>query len=256
MRFSDPLQHWVRRHGGGARLKVAAALLGATYGEDGMATKHNADFLRDPRFAAAYRSARAQTGFDGDIRWRAYVACWLAERGARLAGDFVECGVYRGFLSLTVMRYVGFERMTDRTFYLLDTFRGVAPSMVTEEERRLGATRALCGTDAYDDTYPEVVSTFREFANVRIIRGTVPDTLDQVGADRICYLSLDMNNAAPEIAAAEHYWERLVPGAAILLDDYGWAQHIVQKRAFDGFASRFGVGILTLPTGQGLILKP
>jgi hypothetical protein len=221
-----------------------------------MATKHNADFLRQPRFATAYRLSRAQTGFDGDIRWRAYVACWLAERGAGLAGDFVECGVYRGFLSLTIMKYLNFERMIDRSFYLLDTFRGVVSSMVTEEERRLGATHALCGVDTYEDVYPDVVSTFREFSNVRVIRGTVPDTLNQVSSERICYLSLDMNNAAPEIAAAEHFWDRLVPGAAILLDDYGWSQHIVQKRAFDGFASRFGVGILTLPTGQGLILKP
>lgn len=246
----------MRRHGGGVRLKVAGSLLGATYAEDGLATKHNTDFLRGPRFAEAYTWSRARTGFDGDIRWRAYVACRLAERGAALGGDFVECGVYRGFLSLTTMKYIGFERMTDRTFYLLDTFRGVVPSLVTEEERLLGATRALCGADAYEDIYSEVVATFREFSNVKIVRGTVPDTLDQVGSERISYLSIDMNNAAPEISAAEYFWDRLVPGAGILLDDYGWAQHIVQKRAFDAFASRVDVSILSLPTGQGVILKP
>ena len=45
-------------------------------------------------------------------------------------------------------------------------------------------------------------------------------------------------------------------GAAIVLDDYGWFKHIEQKRAFDDFASRRGVQVLSLPTGQGLILKP
>src|SRR5437762_11528102 len=111
MNLSDSFRHWIRRQGGSARLKVAGSLLGATYSEDGLATKHNADFLRNPRFAAAYASSRARTGFGGDIRWRAYLACWLAERGSALGGDFVECGVYRGFLSLTVMEYIGFERM-------------------------------------------------------------------------------------------------------------------------------------------------
>ena len=45
-------------------------------------------------------------------------------------------------------------------------------------------------------------------------------------------------------------------GAAVVLDDYGWEKHIVQKHAFDDFAGRMGVPILSLPTGQGLIIKP
>jgi hypothetical protein len=27
-----------------------------------------------------------------------------------------------------------------------------------------------------------------------------------VTTDKICYLSIDLNNTAPEIAAAEHFW--------------------------------------------------
>ncbi len=65
-----------------------------------------------------------------------------------------------------------------------------------------------------------------------------------------------MNTRDPEIAAAEYFWDKLVSGAAIVLDDYGWRKHIEQKRAFDDFASRRGVQVLSLPTGQGLILKP
>lgn len=250
------LLHGLRAYGGRGRLRLAGALLGATYAKDGLATKHNADFAHEPRFAAAYQAAKLETQFQHEIEWRAYIACWLGERGKALGGDFVECGVYRGFVSLTVMKYIGFELMTDRNFYLLDTFRGPVASMVTEEERRSGATRALCGTETYDDIHAEVVETFRSIGNVKVVRGPVPETLEQVASERICYLHLDMNNAAPEIAAAEHFWERLAPGAAILLDDYGWAQHAVQRRAFDSFASRRGVGVLSLPTGQGVMLKP
>lgn len=80
-------------------------------------------------------------------------------------------------------------------------------------------------------------------------------TLDQVKSDKISFLSIDLNCAAPEIAAAEFFWDKLVSGASIVLDDYGWAKHIVQKHAFDDFARRRGVPILSLPTGQGLIIK-
>jgi len=69
-------------------------------------------------------------------------------------------------------------------------------------------------------------------------------------------LHIDMNCTLPEIAAAEYFWDRLVSGAAMLLDDYGHGGHEEQKYAFDGFAKRKGVEILSLPTGQGLIIKP
>ena len=58
-------------------------------------------------------------------------------------------------------------------------------------------------------------------------------------------------------AAAEFFWPRLVSGAVIILDDYGYSDDYVrQKRAFDTFARTKNVQVLLLPTGQGLIFKP
>jgi O-methyltransferase len=91
---------------------------------------------------------------------------------------------------------------------------------------------------------------------VEIICGSVPDTLSSVKIGKVCYLSIDMNNAAPEIAAANFFWDRLSPGAPILLDDYGFVRYETQKKAFDSFAAERDVKILALPTGQGLMIKP
>jgi hypothetical protein len=60
----------------------------------------------------------------------------------------------------------------------------------------------------------------------------------------------------PEIAAMEFFWDKLVPGALIVLDDYGWIGHYLQKEAIDEFLAPRNVKALTLPTGQGLIIKP
>ncbi len=89
-----------------------------------------------------------------------------------------------------------------------------------------------------------------------IVKGDIPESLSEIKSEKISLLSIDLNCAAPEIAAAEFFWDKLVSGAAIVLDDYGWAKHIVQKHAFDAFAERKKVAILSLPTGQGLIIKP
>ena len=60
-----------------------------------------------------------------------------------------------------------------------------------------------------------------------------------------------MNCSTPEVAAAHFFWERLVPGALMLLDDYAY-RHKVEGR----FAQAKTNNILSLPTGQGLLIKP
>lgn len=80
--------------------------------------------------------------------------------------------------------------------------------------------------------------------------------LPSVNVDKIGLLLLDLNCAAPEIAAANHFWDRIVLGGVILADDYGFAAHYVQKIALDEFAKSKGVSVLTIPTGDGIIIKP
>ncbi len=222
-----------------------------TYHEDGLATEHNCDFLRDERFVRAYELGRATGSFRGrELRWRVHVACWAAAHAAQLEGDFVECGVYRGGLARAIVDYIDFPAL-DKTFYLFDTFAGIPAVSISPAERALGRRPG-----EYGECYEDVCQTFRPFSNVRVIRGTVPAVLEDIPIEQVAYLSLDMNVYQPEIAAAEHFWPRIVPGGVLLLDDYGFRHHIEQKQALDAFAAERGVPILSLPTGQGLLIKP
>ena len=221
------------------------------YNQDGLATRHNSDFMTEPRFQRAYEAGLATGSWGADqIHWRVRVACWAAQKGMGIAGDFVECGVNRGGISRAVMEYLDF-RNCDRQFYLLDTFCGLRDEYITEEEKKRGFTAG-----GYDECYDEVCRTFSSFPNARIIRGPVPDTLPQVKAEKVAYLSIDMNCVLPEIAAAEYFWDKLSSGAVIVLDDYNHVGYAVQKRGFDEFAAARGVEVLPLPTCQGLIIKP
>jgi hypothetical protein len=74
---------------------------------------------------------------------------------------------------------------------------------------------------------------------------------DSYNQDGLTYL----NYAAREIAALTHFWDRLVVGALVLLNDYAYHGYRHQKLATDELASRFGESIASLPTGQGLLLK-
>jgi O-methyltransferase len=222
-----------------------------TYNQDGLATTHSAPFMDDPRFNEAYAAGKATGSWTfGDLHWRAHVVCWAAQRGVSLDGDFVECGVNRGGYALTVMKYVNFETLP-KTFYLLDTYDGLVERYISPEEEARGVRAG-----EYEPCHEAVTRTFSPYPNVEIVKGPVPDTLPLAETERVAFLSIDMNTRDPEIAAAEHFWDRLTSGAAIVLDDYGWRKHKEQRRAFDGFALERGVQVLALPTGQGLILKP
>ena len=131
--------------------------------------------------------------------------------------------------------------------------------MSRSEERRNGTlerNQLELASGFYVSGPESVRANFSQWKNVRIIVGAIPDTLSQADAKRIAYLHLDMNCAPPEVAAAEHFWDRLLPGAVVLLDDYAYFGYAAQKAAMDAFAKEKGVAICALPTGQGLMIKP
>lgn len=227
------------------------------YDSDGLRTDpgviHNHDFLADPQFARAYaRGVKAQ-GHDYRYYWRMYVGLWCAGQAARLRGDYVECGVWKGFLSSAIMDYLDWNAF-GRTFYLFDTFDGIDETLVTAAERErlhLDHYRKY-----YLPNWEDAKANFAEYRNVVLVRGSVPAALGAVRVGPVAYLSLDMNNVTPELAAADYFWDRLVPGGLILLDDYGFVSYEEQKKGFDRFARGKGIRVLALPTGQGLMVKP
>lgn len=158
--------------------------------------------------------------------------------------------MHRGGYAAAIAKYLDFGSL-DRKIYLLDTFAGIPQELVSDAEKEHGVLDY-----EYGDSFDAVQRTFAPYPNVELVRGRIPDTLRQVPSELISFLSLDLNNAALEIAAAEVFWPRLDPGAVVVLDDYGWERHIEQKRAFDKFAAEHGVSVLPLPTGQGLMIKP
>ena len=235
----------------GGHDEVPPPLANVTYNQDGLISIYNADFLRDARFVDAYRRGTIAAGADYSFHWRVHVGLWAADHAVRLPGDFVECGVNRGFMSSAVMRHLDWNSLGKR-FILMDTFQRLDEALISEEGRALATSSAY---NAYTEYYEQAVANFAEFRNVEIIRGSIPLTLSRADTHAVCFLHLDMNCVIPEVAAIEYFWDRLVPGAVVLLNDYGARNYEPQKRGVDEFATKRGVSVLSLPTGQGLILK-
>lgn len=219
--------------------------------EDGLATIHACDFLSDRRFIRAYRLGNDTGSWKNwAMRWRVRVILWCATWAKTLPGAFVECGVNRGGFTQAILDYTDFAKC-GKEYFLFDTFAGFDPAQLSSDE-----ARQLADYYHYDDCYKAVTATFGQHPFIRIIRGSVPDTLQSSNIDSVAFLSIDLNCVEPEIAAIEFFWCKLVPGAIVILDDYGFTRHHAQKKAFQGWSRRTGIEILDLPTGQGLIFKP
>jgi O-methyltransferase len=229
-----------------------------TYANDYLYTLHNAGFLENPKFLQAYEIAKKTDGgkllHNYDIQWRIHVLCWAAQHAAKLEGDFVDCGVHTGIFARAIIDYINFNTL-NKKYYLLDTFSGLDEKYSTADELLRNNAMGYAKQDS-EKLYNDVLTTFAAF-NAEVIRGTVPDTLSNVQTNRVAFLSIDMNCVAPEVAAMEFFWDKLVSGAVIVIDDYGYMnQHDEQRKAHDKFAKGKNVEILILPTCQGLIIKP
>ena len=230
------------------------------YFADGFGTRHkNTGFLDDPAFDKAWReicavNAQYWGGTVPDVRWRMHVCLWAARNGMHLEGDFVECGVNTGLFSAMICKLLPIGTATDRRFWLFDTYSGIPEESLPEAERAQARIRnqQLYGYDAY-----QVASkVFAEYPSARLVKGILPGSLAEADISRIAYLSVDLNVMAAEIASGEALWDKLSPGAMIVLDDYAFRGHEDQYNAWNAFTAKRGISVLTLPTGQGLIQKP
>lgn len=228
------------------------------YASDGLGVKHkNISFLSEPAFEAAWAAvAKANAPHwpeVPDIRWRAHVCVWAATSALQIPGNFVELGVHTGLLSSMICRCTDFASHADRRFFLFDTFTGIpGTGASTAETVEIARRNAVM---YHSDIFAFATTVFADVPNAQLVRGRLPQSLDGVETGPIAYLSIDLNNAAAEIDSAEILWPRLVPGAIVVLDDYAFAGHEEQYRAWNAFAARQDLRILTLPTGQGMLIK-
>lgn len=238
-------------------VRTPRGLSGSVYDQDGLRTLHNHEFMNEPLFQRAYQRGVTAVGSDYGWHWRVHVGLWVAQQAIRVPGDFVECGVNAGFLSSAIMEALDWNAQS-RRFFLLDTFEGLDTEQISESERKAGLDKkneAWKASGFYVQGVEGVRQNFSEWPRAVIVQGRIPDTLEAIDSEQLAYIHIDLNCAEPEYQAAKALWPKLSDGGLVLLDDYAYAGYRAQKLKMDEFARELGVEILSLPTGQGLILK-
>lgn len=224
------------------------------YATVNVATRHNTSFMDSPRFIAAYDAAMTAARRDhwnAGMHFRLHQALWCADVGLGLGGNFVELGTGRGMTFAAVLTAIDdWDRRETRAF-LFDTFE----SSVIDDETGL-QDGALGTSPVYAESAATTRATFARWDRVELVPGLLPASLTTVDVGRVGFLHIDLNTPSAEVESLRALWPRLIPGAPVLLDDYAHVNSEPQYEAMNRLADELGVSILTLATGQGLIITP
>jgi hypothetical protein len=207
-------------------------------GDNLIAFGRNLGFMNDERFMTAW-DTHAKLPHERGVMWRTATVVWAARQAMRRGGDLIECGCYKGTSARILIDSVD---VSERRYFLYDLFE--------HDEAMSHNSMPEHGEGLFD----VVKARFSAFENVTVIKGAVPESFSQGLPEKIAFLHLDMNNAPAEIGALDALEDRLVPGAMIVLDDFGAlpyrAQHIAETEWF----GKRGIPVLELPTSQGLAI--
>jgi len=199
----------------------------------------NLGFLSDEEFVDACRPYADDALIRARI-WRVYTLCWAARSCLGLAGDFVDVGCYDGKTVEIIMRYADFAS-TRHSYFLYDLF----------DDPPAESRKALHGPQLAE----QVRARVQPLGRTRVIAGRLPEAFAEAMPDRIAFAQIDLNDAQAELACLAPVLERMVPGALLVLDDYGFVRYRESHQREKAYFRALGETVLELPTGQGLFIK-
>jgi predicted SAM-dependent methyltransferase len=190
-------------------------------------------------FINLYKEVAEHTLLTPDRLWHLWVN---ARDRVDLEGDMAECGAFMGGSAYLLHNAVHARKH----LHVFDTFEGI-PS-----EQRLDGEHApgdfTCGYD--------VVKLYLEpCRNIKLYKGLVPGSLEEVKDLTFNLVHLDMDLYEPTLAAMKFFWPRLVVGGAILLDDYKSLFGV--DKAVDEFlqSTNTGIKFVNTTTMQCMLVK-
>ncbi len=230
---------------------------GTLFVADNLATVNRHSFISNKKFQDSKRIAESRWNslvIPRDISWRFHIFLWafgqnLSHKSIKNS-IFVECGTGKGYMAAGACSYFRFNSNSP-DLYLVDRYED-SPVDFTKSSKKIA--KSFQTTDAYSNDVKEVEEYFSKYSSVKILKGLIPDILKKIPSKPILFLHIDLNSSQPEKEALETLSKNFIPGTIILFDDYGGPGGELQAVEHEGFAFKNKKELLTLPTGQAVII--
>jgi len=229
---------------------------GTPFVADNLATVNRHSFTSNKKFQDSKRVAELRwisSNAPRDISWRLNNFLWAFGQNLKHKdikdSIFVECGTGKGYMA-AACNYFQFNTNSP-DLYLVDRYE---ESAVTFTKLSQNKTKSFVTLDAYTSDIKEVEEYFSKYPSVKILKGLIPEILEKIPSKSILFLHVDLNSHEPEKEALESLSKNFIPGTIILFDDYGGPGGELQAIEHESFAFKNKKEILTLPTGQAVIV--
>lgn len=161
--------------------------------------------------------------------------CYAVEYVTRnaIAGDVVECGVWRGGSMMAAALSLKHLGDTSRMLHLFDTFEGLPEPGEFDREAGTGRSASELWAEATEGSPMRSIASLRDVrANlasvgypnerIRFVQGKVEATIPAHAPDKIAILRLDTDWYESTRHELEHLYPRLATRGVLIIDDYGY----------------------------------
>lgn len=157
-----------------------------------------------------------------------FESIWMErDKIMNLEGDIIECGVYKGGMSLFLTKL-----FPNKKVWMLDSFELGFPVVENlKYTMRDGFedphTKGVIIRDGQHGVPSSVAkSIFEEYSekdnpNVNIVEGYVSDTMYGLNIDKISILRLDVDSYSATKERLEYFYPKVIDGGMIIFDDNG-----------------------------------
>lgn len=214
-----------------------------------------------PEFDRAYRRALVATGtppYPLRRRSRFQELVRLLGEVLELEGDIAECGCFRGLSSHLMLAELkrADPAYAGRGYHVFDSFEGLsepgAADAVSGNDAVAERVRQMCRRGWFAAPLEVVRQGLAGFPGVHFHPGWIPASFAGVPEQRYRFVHLDLDLHDPTRDALEYFFPRLVPGAIVVCDDYGWPG---ERKAIDEFCARQGLALETTAHRQAVLRR-
>ena len=218
---------------------------------DGISTIHNLPFL-DDNFLNIYNSIELKLNEKSKIYYRCHQLCFFLQQAKNIEGDIVQLGVAKGFQFLFAKEFL--KEDLNKKIYLVDTF---SPNAIDSSTGKQDNTSLLNQGKklGYAKSYENTKENFKNYDQFIFVKGKAPEILKNIKFEKISFIHMDLNFAQTEYESYEYLWDKLSSGGIILSDDFAYIGHNNQMNKTIEFFKKKNHQILTLASGQGLVIK-
>ncbi len=160
----------------------------------------------------------------------------------KVAGDFIETGVWRGGATIFMRAALKVDRVTDRRVWVADSFEGLPPPRPEKYPADTGDMLHTFRELAI--SLEKVQEHFRRFDllddQVCFLKGWFRDTLPKAPINQLAVLRLDGDMYESTMDALVSLYPKLSVGGFTIVDDYGAVDGC--RQAVEDYRQQHGIG--------------